>query len=358
MAHSDGRPDVEFRRVTRSYGDFLAVENLSFTVQRGEFFTLLGPSGSGKSTTLRLIAGFERPTTGDVLLRGRDVKGLPPYKRETSTVFQNYALFPHLTVRENVEYGLRVRGEPKDRRRTRALRMLELVRLAQLADRSVRNLSGGEKQRVALARSLVTEPTVLLLDEPLGALDEKLRQEMQVELKRLQQEVGITFVYVTHVQEEALSMSDRMAVMNQGRLEQVGPPEAVYYHPMTRFVADFIGAANILTGPGARISSDTVQVDICGQAVLTTDSATLVRQGDELSLCVRPERVAVGTDAADKHNRLFGSILAERFRGASYEYLLVLNDGQRIRAETLGRLSGAGSTVLLGWDHDDAVLVQ
>ncbi len=358
MVEADGLPDVEFRHVTRSYGDFLAVEDLSLAVQRGEFFTLLGPSGSGKSTTLRMIAGFERPTTGDVLLRGRDVKGLPPYKRETSTVFQNYALFPHLTVRENVEYGLRVRGKPKDQRRTRAMRMLDLVRLAHLADRSVRNLSGGEKQRVALARSLVTEPAVLLLDEPLGALDEKLRQEMQVELKRLQQEVGITFIYVTHVQEEALSMSDRMAVMNRGRLEQVGPPQEVYYRPMTRFVADFIGAANILTGPGVRISPDTVQVDICGQTVFTTDTAMLIRQGDELSLCVRPERVAVDADAANKHNRLSGSILAERFKGASYEYLLALNDGQRIRTEVLRRLPGAGSTVLLGWDRDDAVLVQ
>ena len=230
----------------------LAVAGVDLTVEEGEFFTLLGPSGSGKTTLLRLIAGFERPDAGRIELGGRDVTSVPPHQRETNTVFQDYALFPHMTVGDNIGYGLRVKGVPRADRRDRVDRAVKMVRLAGLDRRRPNQLSGGQRQRVALARAVVNEPEVLLLDEPLGALDLKLRQEMQLELKRIQKEVGITFVYVTHDQEEALTMSDRVAVMANGRIEQIGPPIDVYERPATEFVAGFIGISNLLTRDGVR----------------------------------------------------------------------------------------------------------
>jgi putative spermidine/putrescine transport system ATP-binding protein len=235
------RPAIHVTGLTKRYGDVVAVDDIELTVQPGEFFTLLGPSGSGKTTLLRLIAGFERPNRGRIELGGRDVTGVPPYGRDVNTVFQDYALFPHMTVAENIEYGLRVRRVGKPQRRERAARALDMVRLAGLGKRKPTQLSGGQRQRVALARAIVNGPQVLLLDEPLGALDLKLRQEMQLELLRVQREVGVTFVYVTHDQEEALTMSDRIAVLNQGRIEQVGQPIEVYERPRTPFVAGFIG---------------------------------------------------------------------------------------------------------------------
>jgi putative spermidine/putrescine transport system ATP-binding protein len=238
--------DVQLESVTKSYGDVLAVDGLTLEIAAGEFFTMLGPSGSGKTTTLRLIAGFELPDEGRVLLKGADVTRQPPYARDVNTVFQDYALFPHLTVGQNVAYGLKVKRVGRVERNRRAAEALELVRLAGLQARKPSQLSGGQRQRVALARAIVNRPQVLLLDEPLGALDLKLRQEMQVELKRIQQEVGITFVYVTHDQEEALTMSDRLAVFNRGRVEQIGGPAEVYEHPQTEFVAGFVGVSNVL----------------------------------------------------------------------------------------------------------------
>ncbi|MFN2627253.1 MAG: ABC transporter ATP-binding protein [Gaiellaceae bacterium] len=240
--------------VRRSYGDVQAVAGVDLEIGGGEFFTMLGPSGSGKTTTLRLIAGFEQPDAGRVELGGADVTRVPPYQRDVNTVFQDYALFPHMTVAENVAYGLRVKGVGRRERRAKTDEALALVRLPGLGGRKPLQLSGGQRQRVALARAIVNNPAVLLLDEPLGALDLKLRQEMQIELKRIQQELGITFVYVTHDQEEALTMSDRLAVFNEGRIEQLGTPAEVYEHPRTEFVAGFVGVSNVLERDGHRFT--------------------------------------------------------------------------------------------------------
>jgi putative spermidine/putrescine transport system ATP-binding protein len=249
--------DVRLLGVRKTYGDVVAVDGVDLEIEAGEFFTMLGPSGSGKTTTLRLIAGFERPDSGRIELSGVDVTGRAPYERDVNTVFQDYALFPHMTVAENVAYGLRVKGVPRAERRRRVEHILQVVRLPNVADRKPVQLSGGQRQRIALARALVNAPKVLLLDEPLGALDLKLRQEMQIELKRIQRdvsEVGITFVYVTHDQEEALTMSDRLAVFNDGRIEQLGTPEEVYEHPATEFVAGFVGISNVLERDGRRFT--------------------------------------------------------------------------------------------------------
>jgi putative spermidine/putrescine transport system ATP-binding protein len=249
---ADDAPALRLDGVRKSYGAVEAVAGVDLIVERGEFFTLLGPSGSGKTSLLRLIAGFERPDTGRIELGGRNVTGLPPYLRPTNTVFQDYALFPHMTVAENIGYGLRIKGVNASDRRRRVDEALVMVRLEALGGRRPNQLSGGQRQRVALARAIVNRPEVLLLDEPLGALDLKLRQDMQLELKRIQKEVGITFVYVTHDQEEALTMSDRIAVMAAGRIQQVGPPVEVYERPLNEFVAGFIGISNLLERAGSR----------------------------------------------------------------------------------------------------------
>jgi putative spermidine/putrescine transport system ATP-binding protein len=247
-------PAVRLSGIRRTFGDVIAIESLDLDIEEGEFFTLLGPSGSGKTTSLRVIAGFEQPDEGHVELAGVDVTRVPPSERDVNTVFQDYALFPHMSVQENVEYGLRVKGVSRRDRRVKAQEVLERVRLPNVASRRPVQLSGGQRQRVALARAIVNSPSVLLLDEPLGALDLKLRQEMQVFLKALQRDLGITFVYVTHDQEEALTMSDRMAVFNEGRIEQVGAPADVYEHPQTEFVAGFVGVSNVFEGDGQRIT--------------------------------------------------------------------------------------------------------
>jgi putative spermidine/putrescine transport system ATP-binding protein len=247
-------PAVSLHGIRRTYGDVVAIAELELEIAAGEFFTLLGPSGSGKTTTLRVIAGFEQPDRGRVELAGVDVTRVPPAERDVNTVFQDYALFPHMTVQENVEYGLRVKGTGRRERRRAAQEVLERVRLPNVGGRKPVQLSGGQRQRVALARAIVNSPSVLLLDEPLGALDLKLRQEMQMFLKALQRDLGITFVYVTHDQEEALTMSDRMAVFNDGRIEQVGSPAEVYEHPRSEFVAGFVGVSNVLDREGRRIT--------------------------------------------------------------------------------------------------------
>ena len=247
-----GAPDISVRGLTKRFGDVVAVDSVDLDIPAGEFFTMLGPSGSGKTTTLRMIAGFEIPDEGTIELAGQDVSRLPPYDRPVNTVFQDYALFPHMTVQANVEYGLMVKKVKKGERRERAAQALEMVRLSGFGDRKPSQLSGGQRQRVALARAIVNRPKVLLLDEPLGALDLKLRQEMQIELKSIQREVGITFVYVTHDQEEALTMSDRLAVFNNGRIEQIGPPAEVYEHPESEFIAGFVGVSNVIERDGRR----------------------------------------------------------------------------------------------------------
>ncbi len=259
-------PDVEAVALHRSYGDVAAVDGVDLAVAPGEFFTLLGPSGSGKTTTLRLIAGFERPDSGRILLSGRDVTGRPPYDRDVNTVFQDYALFPHMTVAQNVGYGLMVKGVKKAERTNRVGEALEMVRLSLHGSRRPTQLSGGQRQRVALARAIVNRPRVLLLDEPLGALDLKLRQEMQLELKRIQREVGITFIYVTHDQEEALTMSDRLAVFVDGHIEQVGTPANVYEHPESEFVAGFVGVSNVLHRNGRRFTVRPEKIRLLGES--------------------------------------------------------------------------------------------
>jgi len=250
----DGAPDIRVAGLTKRYGPVTAVDAIDLEIENGEFFTLLGPSGSGKTTTLRMVAGFESPDSGTIELAGEDVSRLPPYERPVNTVFQDYALFPHMTVQENVEYGLMVKKVKKGGRRARAASALEMVRLAGYGDRKPSQLSGGQRQRVALARAIVNQPQVLLLDEPLGALDLKLRQQLQIELKQIQGELGMTFVYVTHDQEEALTMSDRIAVFNEGRIEQVGTPGEMYEYPRTEFVAGFIGTSNVLARNGRRFT--------------------------------------------------------------------------------------------------------
>lgn len=273
-------PAVEFHNVSRHFGEVRAVDNVSLAIQDGEFFTLLGPSGSGKTTCLRMIAGFEQPTIGQIKLYGQNVTNLPPYERNVNTVFQDYALFPHMTVGENIAYGLMVKKVPKSEREKRTAEMLELVRLPGLAGRKPSQLSGGQRQRVALARALINRPRVLLLDEPLGALDLKLRQQMQVELKAIQHEVGITFIFVTHDQEEALTMSDRIAVFDMGQIVQVGTPAALYEHPRTRFVASFVGTSNVIEGETAvAITGSPQPFSVRPEKIRLTDGEAAVGNG-------------------------------------------------------------------------------
>ena len=294
-------PDIRLVGLVKRFGSFAAVDHVDLEIGHGEFFTMLGPSGSGKTTTLRLIAGFEVPDEGRVELAGDDVARRPPFERDVNTVFQDYALFPHMTVLDNVAYGLRIRKVGRGERRRLAQEALEMVRLPDVGGRKPAQLSGGQRQRVALARAIVNRPRVLLLDEPLGALDLKLREEMQVELKAIQQDVGITFVYVTHDQDEALSMSDRLAVFNNGRIEQVGTPAEVYEHPATEFVAGFVGVSNVLERDGRRFT-------------------------------IRPEKVRILRDdeAADGLHVETGEVTDTSYIGQSTRYEVSLEEGGSI----------------------------
>ncbi len=285
--------DVRLEGIVKRYGDVAAVDGIDLEIGRGEFFTLLGPSGSGKTTCLRLIAGFERPDAGRIVLGGRDVSGLPPAERDVNTVFQDYALFPHMTVAANVGYGLRVKRVARGERESRVAEALAMVRLEGFGERRPSQLSGGQRQRVALARALVNRPRVLLLDEPLGALDLKLRQQLQVELKRIQQEVGITFVYVTHDQEEALTMSDRIAVVDGGRIVQVGSPRAVYERPDSRFVAGFVGVSNLLELPVERVAGADVHLRLAPGDAVVAPAGDGAAPGAVAVVTVRPERIAL-----------------------------------------------------------------
>jgi putative spermidine/putrescine transport system ATP-binding protein len=328
--------DIRLVGVRKQYGDVVAVDGIDLEVGRGEFFTLLGPSGSGKTTTLRMIAGFELPSAGTVELGGRDVGNLPPYDREVNTVFQDYALFPHMTVGENVEYGMRVKGTPKEERARRRDEALEMVRLPGYGDRKPAELSGGQRQRVALARSIVNRPRVLLLDEPLGALDLKLREQMQVELKSIQEDVAITFVYVTHDQEEALTMSNRIAVFNQGRVEQVGTPAEVYEHPATDFVAGFVGVSNMLERDGRKFT-------------------------------IRPEKIRLlePGEQADGLQTESGRVRDVAYAGMITRYLVTLDAGgelqvvrQNLETSSEEALAQVGRNVAVGWRPEHTVAVS
>src|SRR6185312_7419759 len=324
------RPSVELERVTKRFGDFTAVREVDLEFGRGEFFTLLGPSGCGKTTTLRMVAGFESPTEGRILIDGVDVADLPPFKRPTNTVFQSYALFPHLSVEDNVAFGLRRKHVPKEEVRRRVGEELERVGLAREAKRKPRQLSGGQQQRVALARALINLPTVLLLDEPLGALDLKLRKGLQIELKKIQREVGITFIYVTHDQEEALTMSDRIAVMNHGVIEQLDSPEAVYQRPRTTFVAGFIGVSNLMPGQVVSSVDGRGELRLDSGAQVSADGLTGLAVGDRCYAVVRPEKLRIERveDPVDAGRpSVEGIVESSIYLGTATQFLVRLPDG-------------------------------
>ena len=332
---------IEIRNLTKSFGSVRAVDGVDLDIHAGEFLTLLGPSGSGKTTVLRMIAGFETPDSGSVKLNGIDITYLPPYERDVNTVFQDYALFPHMDVISNIEYGLRVKGVARDERREKALKALEQVRLAGYENRKPNQLSGGQRQRVALARALVNRPSVLLLDEPLGALDLKLRQQMQIELKELQREVGITFIFVTHDQEEALTMSDRIAVFDRGRIQQLDKPSAIYERPTNEFVAGFVGISNLISGAAA-------------QAIL----------GKSGTFTVRPEKIHIGKPQSNMRSA-DGLIKEVEYLGPSTRFLVQLDAGVTLMAlrqnsaeSSLDVEALRNSRTTLSWEHSNEYQVH
>lgn len=312
---------ISIKGLTRTFGNVKAVNGVDLDIYEGEFLTLLGPSGSGKTTVLRMIAGFEKPDAGTILLENKDVAQLPPYERDVNTVFQDYALFPHMNVLTNIEYGLRVKGVSKEERRARALEALKQVRLEGYEDRKPSQLSGGQRQRVALARALVNRPAVLLLDEPLGALDLKLREQMQLELKELQREVGITFIFVTHDQEEALTMSDRIAVFNNGRIEQLGTPREIYDNPKSAFVSEFVGQTNKLNFDGRRIN-------------------------------VRPEHITLSKSGSSNGHSISGTVTDLIFVGAITRYRFKALDGTTLISTNTDGDIGVGDNVTASWSSD------
>ena len=353
---------IQLDHVRKSFGDFVAVEHADFGIRQGEFFAMLGPSGCGKTTTLKMIAGFEQPTSGKVLLNGADVSRVPPYKRNVNTVFQQYALFPHMTVADNVRFGPKSKKVPKSEYEPNVAQMLEVVRLGEFADRRPSQLSGGQQQRVALARALVNFPSALLLDEPLAALDLKLREAMQFELKRIQREVGITFVFVTHDQGEALTMSDRIAVMSEGRVEQIGTPQEIYNSPASLFVAGFIGSANLL--PGEVVGTDGADTVVALTAGHTVRARTDVERpaGTPVSVMLRPERLTASATARDDGRSIEGTVADVVFQGATARIVVHLKDESEVIASVV---TGSdlpflmpGNTVHLTWDPGSAFLLQ
>ena len=384
--------DVKLVGVNKAFGTTWAVRNLTLQVEKGIFYSLLGPSGCGKTTTLRLIAGFEQPTAGQILIRGIDVAGLPPYRRDVNTVFQSYALFPHMSVADNIAYGLRQQHIPRKEIQRRVDQTLEMVRLAGTGKRKPAELSGGQQQRVALARALINRPTVLLLDEPLSALDLKLRKEMQSELKALQHTVGITFIYVTHDQEEAITLSNRIAVMNAGKLEQEGTPTEVYEHPQTRFVADFIGLTNFITGTVHNsyvdirsIGSNHVTVNTPIGEIICSGQQPQVASGEKVTLTLRPEKLqvlAIEEPVPNDWNVVKGIISQATFLGAQNEYRVHVegtsgSQNIAVRQQNLGTFSdvknqdeqgiglnqgwhvfGPGERVNLVWRHEASLILR
>ncbi len=336
----DAKPFITFRNVTKRFGDFTAVDDLTLNIYHREFFALLGASGCGKSTLLRMLAGFERPTSGEIILDGQDIAGIPPYKRPVNMMFQSYALFPHMTVESNIGFGLRQDGMPKNEIAERVTQMLKLVKLEQFAKRKPHQLSGGQRQRVALARSLAKRPKVLLLDEPLGALDKKLREETQFELMDLQQELGLTFVVVTHDQEEAMTMADRIAVMSHGKVVQVATPAEIYEAPNSRFVADFIGDVNILDGKVSANGNGKIELAVSEGFTVRTATANGPVPGSAAGFAVRPEKLKVTRAApADASvNAAQGEIWDIGYLGDMTVFYVKLDSGKVVKASMLNAL--------------------
>jgi spermidine/putrescine transport system ATP-binding protein len=348
--------DVEFRGVTKRFGSLAAVDDVDLRVRKGEFLSLLGPSGCGKTTSLRLTAGFEQPDEGEILIGGVDAVGIPPYKRDVNTVFQNYALFPHMSVLDNVAYGLKQRKAGKAERREKAREALELVQLTEREQHRPSMLSGGQQQRVALARALVMDPRVLLLDEPLGALDQKLRKEMQIELKRIQETVGITFIYVTHDQEEALSMSDRVAVMSNGRIEQLDEPRVIYDRPLTPFVADFIGNMNFLEGEVTAAEDSHYSLN-AGSGVKVRGRGK-AESGTHARIGIRSERMVAALGDASGENAAAAEVITKMYLGDQIQVVATLANGvnvvvreQRANADPALDTIHPGDRITVSWDE-------
>ncbi len=362
---SGGEAVIEIDHVTKHFGSYIAVEEADFDIASGEFFSMLGPSGCGKTTTLRMIAGFEQPTSGAIRLQGVDVSKVPPYKRDVNTVFQQYGLFPHMTIVDNVAFGLRSKKMPKAEARTAAQEMLEIVRLGDFGQRKPSQLSGGQQQRVALARALVNRPKALLLDEPLGALDLKLRQSMQFELKRIQRELDITFVFVTHDQEEALTMSDRIAVMSQGRTAQIGTPTEIYHYPESVFVAGFIGTANLIPVEVGNVTADIVSAatPIGSQFNIPTVGRSYT-SGSAATLMVRPERLDVSSAKPDREigGAITATLMSVVFQGPVMRCEAVSSAGStlvaHVHVDDMPTDVHVGGDVVLSWLPDGAFLVN
>lgn len=344
MMNNPSTPAIRFEQVSRHFGDVRAVDQVDLEIINGEFFSMLGPSGSGKTTCLRMIAGFDRPTSGSIYLYGQDVSNLPPYQRDVNTVFQDYALFPHMNVGDNVAYGLMIKKVSKEERKRRVDEMLELVQLTGFAGRKPSQLSGGQRQRVALARALINHPKVLLLDEPLGALDLKLRQQMQIELKTIQKQVGITFIFVTHDQEEALTMSDRIAVFSHGKIEQIGSPSQIYERPASTFVAGFVGTSNLISGEAAKRIT-----------------------GSDQTFSIRPEKIYLGSSGGKTTSEMIsldGVVRDVIYLGLFTRYLVQMDGGgdlvvveQNLKTTSMDVLSAKGQKVKLSWHKDHMIHV-
>jgi spermidine/putrescine transport system ATP-binding protein len=358
--------DVVLRNVSKVFDNaVVAVDNVSLAVEPGEFFSLLGPSGCGKTTTLRMIAGFEMPTSGEIYIEGRLMGETPPFRRNVNTVFQNYALFPHMTVADNVAFGLRMKRVPREETARRVREALQLVRLAGFEDRYPRQLSGGQQQRVALARALVNRPRVLLLDEPLGALDLKLRKEMQLELKHLQMSVGITFIYVTHDQEEALTMSDRIAVMNAGRVLQIGTPLEIYERPSNRFVADFIGESNFLDGRVSALEGERATVVVDERLTVPARAPDGLVVGERVTVAIRPEKVQLCPPGVEgSGGQIRGRVEELVYIGTDTYYLVRVTDRVTVRVRVqnsqnrldhVGAVVSEGAEVVLSWSPEAAM---
>ncbi|QLG63383.1 ABC transporter ATP-binding protein [Halorarum salinum] len=353
---------LSVRGLTKEFGDLTAVDDVDFDVEDGEFVSILGPSGSGKSTVLRMVAGFEEPTAGEITLDGESVVGSPPFERDVNMVFQDLALFPHLTVAENIGYGLKQKGVPAAERRERTERMLGMVRLGGYGDRTPAELSGGEQQRVALARALVNEPALVLFDEPLSSLDRKLRQHMQAELQRIQAETDTTFLYVTHDQEVALAVSDRLVVLDDGEIQQVGTVEELYEAPESKFVADFIGDVNAVEGRVTAVERDRAVVDAGdGSVAIPREAADGVDAGDAVDVCVRPYQVRLADDAAAAGDGSFstaGVVRSRSYQGSDSLYEVETDAWGRLSAEVRGTSFDVGDSVAVAWDAADVHLYR